>query len=131
LRAPSFEEDGWRLLDGEEHHRTAPKTFWIPDLELRKRLAVGDLAKLIFEITLNPERETAVERMWVIVRERIPGGYLGMLYNEPGAIAENDEFWFGTELPFEYRHIVDVSPPTKESPGLARAPAPVAWDRST
>jgi uncharacterized protein YegJ (DUF2314 family) len=130
MRAPNFEDDGWRLLDGEQHHREATKTFWIPDLELRKLLDVGDLAKLMFEITLNAEGETAVERMWVIIRERIPGGYIGMLDNEPG-IAENDQFWVGSELPFEYRHIIDVSPSDAKSVAMARAPAPIPWDRAT
>ncbi len=72
----------------------------------------------------------SVERMWVIVRERTPEGYIGMLDNEPDAIAQNDSFWIGVELPFEYRHIIGVGHANEKSLGLARAPAPIPWDRN-
>ncbi len=73
--------------------------------------------------------EISVERMWVAVRERIPGGYLGILDNEPDAISENGEFWLGAELPFEYRHIIDVTDATDEGKALAIAPPAIPWDR--
>jgi hypothetical protein len=123
MRAPSFEDDCWRLLDGEQHHREAPKTFEIPDLALRKILGGGDFAKLMFEIMVGPDERTAVERMWVIIREQIPGGYIGMLDNKPD-IAENDRFWVGSELPFEYRHIIAVDHGGEKSLAMARAPPP-------
>jgi hypothetical protein len=130
MRAPSFESDGWQLLDGEQRHRESPKTFEIPDLALRKILDVGDFAKLMFEMMVGPEGKTAVARMWVIIREQIPGGYIGMLDNEPGAIAKNDRFWAGSELPFEYRHIIAVDHGDEKSVAIARAPVPIPWDRS-
>jgi hypothetical protein len=125
---PSFEMDGWRLMDGEQLHRNAPKTFEIPDLALREILQAGDLVKLVFEIDLD---KPAVERMWVVIREKISGGYVGMLVNEPASIGKNDWLWDGTELPFEYRHIVDVVPSNEESRTTALAPVPIPWDRST
>jgi hypothetical protein len=67
----------------------------------------------------------------VIIREQIPGGYVGMLVNQPDAIAENDRFWVGSELPFDYRHIIAVSHGNKESIAAAMAPAPIPWNRST
>ncbi|TWB07020.1 hypothetical protein [Bradyrhizobium stylosanthis] len=130
MRAPDLHRDGWRLNDGEERHREAPATFQIPDLALRKMLRVGDYAKLIFEITVEGDEHPAVERMWVIIREHTPDGYVGMLANQPHSIAENDEFWHGTELPFEYRHIIAVQPGDAESVAAAKAPAPIPWDRS-
>ncbi len=36
--------------------------------------------------------------MWVIIREVVDAGYVGMLNNEPTTIDENSEFWLGTEL---------------------------------
>jgi hypothetical protein len=46
--------------------------------------------------------------MWVIVRERVPGGYMGVLDNDPTSIEENDELWSGIELPFAARHIINI-----------------------
>jgi hypothetical protein len=131
MRAPDFVRDGWCLEDGEELHREAPATFFIPDLALRRLLQPGDLAKLIFKIAVEGDEHGAVERMWVIVRECMPGGYVGMLDNEPGSIAKNDEFWRGTELPFEYRHNIAVSRADEAAIALAKAPVPIPWDRSS
>ena len=130
MRAPDLEKDGWRLEDGEEYHRAAPDTFFIPDLALRKILQPGDFAKLIFEIAVEGEEYPSVERMWVIVRERTPGGYIGMLDNEPDSISENNSFWLGTEVPFEYRHIISVEHGNAESIAVAKAPVPIPRDRS-
>ena len=130
MRTPDLHRDGWRLDDGEQRHREAHATFQIPDLAVRKLLRVGDYAKLIFEMTVEADEYPAVERMWVIIRERTPDGYVGMLDNEPNSIAENDQFWLGTELPFEYRHIISVRPGSEESVAAAKAPVPIPWDRS-
>lgn len=129
VRAPDFQKDGWSLEDGEGRHRAAPDTFQIPDLRIRRVLQPGDFAKLIFEIATDDDEATSVERMWVIVRERISGGYMGMLNNQPSTIAENNDLWMGTELPFEYRHIIDVSHGNAQSAALASAPVPIPWDR--
>jgi hypothetical protein len=78
MREPDIEVDGWCLDDGEAYHAEAPDTFWIPGRESRESLEPGDLAKLIFRFNVDDAEETvAVERMWVLVRERVPGGYLG------------------------------------------------------
>jgi uncharacterized protein YegJ (DUF2314 family) len=131
MRAPSFVRDRWCLEDGEQRHRDAPATFSIPDLALRKILQPGDLAKLIFRIAVEGDEHDAVERMWVIIRERVPGGYIGMLDNDPDSIAKNDRFWSGTELPFEYRHIIAMRHADETTIALAKAPVPISWDRSS
>ena len=101
MREPDFELDGWCLDDGEEYQRASPDTFWIPDSHEREGLQPGDHAKLIFRISADDENEpVAVERMWVLVRERIDGGCLGVLNNDPYAVAQNDGLWSGVELPF-------------------------------
>jgi hypothetical protein len=128
LRTPDFERDGWCLEDGEEYHRAAPQTFEIPSLDIRSILRPGDLAKLIFKIAVEGD-EPSFERMWVIVRERVPYGYLGVLDNDPSAIAENNEFWSGTELPFEYRHIIDAVPRDAKTIAIAIAPPRTPWRR--
>jgi len=131
MRGPDFERDGWCLEDGEERHRAAPASFHVPDLAVRKLLQPGDLAKLIFKIAVEGDEYGAVERMWVIVRERTATGYVGMLDNEPNSISENGQFWRGTELPFEYRHIIAVADADEASIALARAPVQIPWDRSS
>ncbi|KRA71710.1 hypothetical protein ASD89_12180 [Caulobacter sp. Root656] len=99
-------------------------------MAVRQILQPGDFAKLIFRIAVDSAEEPeAFERMWVIVRERTPGGYLGMLDNEPSAIQQNKEFWEGSELPFEPRHIIAVQQANAESRRLASRPAPIPWAR--
>ncbi len=128
MRTPDIFSDGWCLEDGEEYHRAAPLTFLIPSLELRQNLQPGDLAKLIFRISVaDGENTEAVERMWVIVTERVSTGYIGILDNMPSAIEENDSFWCGTELPFEPRHIIAVDHGNAASQEAARRAAPIPW----
>jgi hypothetical protein len=131
LREPDFERDGWRLEDGEARARKSPKTFQIPPRWVREALEPGDFAQLIFRIAVDDEDQSEeFERMWVIVRERVRGGYMRLLNNEPASIEENDLFWLGTELPFEPQHVIDVREGNEESAGLARSPAPIPWLRN-
>jgi len=128
MRLPDMEMDGWCLDDGEERHRNAPSTFEIPDLEVRQILKPGDFAQLIFRIAIDDEEDPeSVERMWVIVRARVDGGYLGTLNNKPATIPENDQLWVGTELPFEPRHIISARHGNEESVAIANKPAPIPW----
>jgi hypothetical protein len=130
MRAPDLERDGWCLEDGEQYHRDAPGTFPIPDLAVRKILRPGDFAKLIFRIAVEGQEHDCIERMWVIVRARTPDGYIGMLDNEPDSISENEQLWVGTELLFDFRHIIAVEHGTPESRAAAWAPPPIPWHRS-
>jgi hypothetical protein len=108
VREPDFHVDGWSLDDGEEYHDRCPSSFSIPSKACRDALEPGGLVKLIFRIAVdNPDDPVSVERMWVIVRERTANGYLGVLDNDPDAIAENDRLWHGIELPFAARHVID------------------------
>lgn len=68
--------------------------------------------------------------MWVIVRECVSGGYIGILDNDPTAISENGEFWSGAELPFEYRHIINIDQGNEKSKALAEALPPIPWPRA-
>ncbi len=130
MRDPDFEVDGWELDNGEEYHRDAPSTFWIPDRSARETLKPGDYAKLIFRFAVDSEEfPVAVERMWVVVRERLNNQYFGLLDNEPDAIEENDEFWLGTEVPFRAEHVIDILPADKDSIDLAAGPPRRAWPR--
>lgn len=128
MRQPDMDIDGWCLDDGEACHEAAPDTFWIPDRVSREGLQPGDLAKLIFRISVDdPEEPIAVERMWVLVRERVPGGYLGILDNDPDSIAENDEFWSGIELPFAAQHVINIDTRDENTISLARQEPKRRW----
>ena len=130
MREPSWEVDGWELDDGEQCHAEFPDTFWIPKRQHREALYPGDYAKLIFRISLDDENDpVSVERMWVLVRERTPSGYLGVLRNEPDALEENDDLWLDTELPFRPEHIIDIQSADEESVDLAKQPPRRAWPR--
>ena len=131
MRQPDFDSEGWALRSGVEAHESAPDTFWIPDEATRAGLNVGDLAKLIFEISVdNPDAPVSVERMWVIVREvRGDGGYFGLLDNEPDSIAANDEFWVGTEIPFGPEHVINFMPADEKSIELAKGEPLRRWPR--
>ena len=128
MREPDFQTDGWCLEDGEAYHAKAPETFWIPERRRRESLQPGDLAKVIFRISVDKAPENvAIERMWVLVRERTSNGYLGMLDNEPNAIAENDEFWLGTELPFSANHVIDIEEKDAKTIALAKEEPRRRW----
>jgi uncharacterized protein YegJ (DUF2314 family) len=130
MHEPDFEIDGWCLEDGEAYHAEAPDTFWIPERHRREGLEAGDLAKLIFRISVDNEDENvSVERMWVLVRKRTPNGYLGVLDNEPDAIAKNDEFWLGTELPFSAKHVIDIGERDENTIMLALEEPRTRWPR--
>ena len=131
MKEPDFEIDGWCLEDAEARHQEAPDSFWLPEEEKRKALQPGDLAKLVFRISVdNDENPVAVERMWVLVRERTGSHYFGILDNDPYAIEENDEFWSGTEVPFSARHVIDIDPADETTRSRAAALPRRAWPRA-
>ncbi|AZO68186.1 MAG: DUF2314 domain-containing protein [Mesorhizobium sp.] len=131
MREPDFQLDGWCLDDGEEYRQASPDTFWIPDSHEREGLQPGDHAKLIFRISVDDENEpVAVERMWVLVRERIDGAYLGVLNNDPYAVAQNDELWSGIELPFSARHVIDIRERGEETIALAAQTPKKRWPQT-
>ncbi len=131
MREPVSDIDGWCLEDGEELHRQAPTTFWLPSQEERGGLQPGDYAKLVFRIGFgDPEPPVSVERMWVIVRERVPKGYLGILDNNPDGIEENEELWRGIELPFAPRHVINIQPKTESSLAIIAREPKRRWAKS-
>ncbi|QVM84535.1 hypothetical protein [Novosphingobium decolorationis] len=128
MREPDLQVDGWCLDDGEVYHAAAPDTFWIPSLGERENLAPGDLVKLIFRIQVDcPDEPVAVERMWVLVRARYDGGFLGLLDNDPSSIRENDTFWSGIELPFQPCHVIDIDKGDAKTRALAQSTPRRRW----
>lgn len=130
IRLASEAVDGFELESGEDRQAEAPETFWLPPLSERQTLQPGMLAKLIFRISVdNIEDPNPVERMWVIVREKLGEIYMGVLDNEPDCIAENDEFWLGTELPFRAEHVINIETASDESLASLLEPPRRRWAR--
>ena len=102
-------DDGWELDDGEALHSEAPDTFYIPPVEVRQSLSVGQIVKLVFRISLNDEDGTQtqeVERMWVIVQQGlVDGQYVGELNNDPYC---TKEIQAGMAVVFEPRHVIQI-----------------------
>lgn len=94
----------YTLDDGEEIHREAPETFWIPNAAERGSLQPGQIVKLVFRIELDDD-EVHVERMWVQVKERNAAGYVGELDNDPYCTTE---LRAGAVVLFEPRHVIDI-----------------------
>lgn len=84
-RDPSRPVD-FKLGNGEDLNREAPRTFFIPPRAERETLQSGDLAKLLFEVVEPEEGMPTAERMWVQVLERHDDGYVGTLGNQPTVI---------------------------------------------
>ena len=99
----------WDLDDGEELHREAPATFWMPAEQRRQSLVKGDLVKLIFQMTVRDRatgKETLeAERMWVIVEGRDGDRYHGILDNDPYCTRD---LVSGAAVMFEPRHVIQI-----------------------
>lgn len=96
----------FRLGNGEELNRQAPRSFFIPPRAEREGLQAGDVVKLLFEV-VAPEMEglPAAERMWVRVLERDEDGYVGALDNDPRVITTIEA---GSRIRFHPEHVIMV-----------------------
>lgn len=91
------------LGDGEELHRSAPDTFWIPSAEERATLQPGQTVKLAFhQRWLSP---SCAERMWVTIVRRDAGGYVGRLANEPESITA---LQLGDVVRFTMKNVIKI-----------------------
>ena len=127
MRFPSVERDGWCLGDAEERHSQHPDTFWIPSHEARWGLYAGCGVKLMFHIE-SPDGG-GVERMWVVVTERLDSGeaYLGVLDNTPLAEEARGRLETGYEVPFEPRHVIDIDGPNDATMAIAKTGPARRW----
>ena len=93
----------YTLNSGVDRHKEAPDTFEIPPESERESLRPGDLAKLIFRISVGDE--VHVERMWVQVVQTKPEYYVGALDNDPCC---TDDIRHGMPVEFHADHIVQI-----------------------
>ena len=108
--------EGWQLISAEDRNAEYPTSFQIPNRKDRESLIPGDGAKLLFDLETRVRGQIVdrgVDRMWVIVKTRIQGGYLGVLDNDPG-IAENIRLREGDIIRFGPEHVSRISKPPRE-----------------
>ena len=116
VRMATFGADNWQLRSGEASHAASPQTFSIPSATERLRLTRGKAVKLIFEVEVeHPDGSLIIEaeRMWVIVRDVLPDGFIGILDNKPASFDPADDVYlrFGCEVPFAAEHVIDIADP--------------------
>ena len=96
----------WTLESAEERRQAAPGTFWIPTVEARRSLRVGQGVKLLFWIQSADEDLAQCERMWVVVTEVTKdgryGGVLESTPSTPGGLRKGTLVGFGPE------HVADI-----------------------
>ncbi len=119
MRLAELSTDYWQLLSAEEAHAKHPDTFWIPTRQDRENLVRGAAAKMLFEIEATDAKgkiQSGVERMWVIVSEKISDTYFGILDSQPASLKPSDGTYlcFGAEIPFKAEHVIDIQIPPKE-----------------
>jgi len=112
LHIATIAQDGWTLESGEKRHAQDPDTFEIPSRVKRESLSRGDAVQLLFDIETGDtdQVDRGVDRMWVIVKERADGLYIGVLDSDPG-IAEGLTLRPGTEVLFGPEHVIDIDRP--------------------
>ena len=116
VRFPTNEGHGWRLVSVEGRYADHPDTFQIPSHDQRSCLLPGDGAKLLFDIETSENGrviDRGVDRMWVIVRLRREGRYLGVLDSDPGT-ADGLVLHAGDEIVFGPEHVAAIDRPPRE-----------------
>lgn len=112
-RFATIEKDGWTLESAESRHARNPETFAIPGRAEREALAPGDGAQLIFDIETREAGQIidrGSDRLWVIVKKKLDGRYLGVLDSDPGA-AEGLTLRPGIEILFGPEHVIAIGRP--------------------
>ena len=135
MRFPTIKTDFWELRSAEASHLKNPESFWIPLLDERQNIQRGQLARLIFDIEVENEAgapEIVGERMWVMVSEALPDGFIGLLDNQPACCDVDSNFYlsFGAEIPFQVGDIIDIMNPEQEHADWHLSQTPErAWPR--
>jgi len=118
MRRATIDDHYWQLESGEARHLEYGDAFWIPDDGQRRQLKRGQAAKLLFQIEAERPHgvEITVERMWVIVAERVDEGYIGILDNQPASLEPGSHVYLteGAEIPFWPEHVIDLDEPPAE-----------------
>lgn len=110
----------WGLINGEERHKDAPRTFHIPPLSVRLGLPPGKAVKIGMEERFKTRNKFSGEKFWVrILGPGLRLRYLGMVTNDlvftkKHGLKDGDKIEFGAE------HILLAEEPPRHArpPGL-------------
>lgn len=98
-----FKRTKYTLGNGVKMHAESPETFWIPSDEVKAKLKVGDIVKLVF---IPSDRRSMPERLWVKITVAAPGGnFAGLVDNYPMLLEGVD---YGDTVAFRAEHIINV-----------------------
>lgn len=99
VRRPTLSEHGWELESAVARHNAWPDTFAIPSTADLKQLRHGMGVQLLFSFLDEGDRQT--ERMWVVIRERLVDGFVGVIDSEPvssdAGVRRGEDVWFRPE----------------------------------
>ena len=95
----------WHLENAFEIQKESPYTFYLPPQTSIDKLEKGDLVKLIFKFYSDAPKAPNAERMWVIIKEKNKGKFIGELNNQPFFI---NDIKVGDIIEFENKHIIQI-----------------------
>ena len=96
----------WHLSNADELATENKYTFYKPSEKVIRKVAVGEVVKLIFRFESENPDAPAAERMWVLVDEiGAQGSFKGRLNNEPRHIAD---LKLDDPVEFESCHIINT-----------------------
>jgi len=106
----------WSLEDADVIAAKSPYTFYKPTREIIRKVAAGEVVKLIFRFASEDPEAPAAERMWVLVEEVLPGGgFKGKLNNEPMYITD---LKLDDPVEFEACHIINTEHDDEDNDSL-------------
>ena len=113
MRLPNLADHYWQLESAEARAAKWPDSFTLPPRSVREALKPGTPVQLLFEIeTELPDGSLRrdVERMWVIVAEKVGALYIGRLDNMPDSVEHDAHVYLseGAEVPFGPEHVIAV-----------------------
>jgi hypothetical protein len=96
----------WHLENADEIAAQHRYTFYKPSIDVIRKVAVGEVVKLIFQFESTDPEAPRAERMWVIVDEIQPNGlFRGRLDNDPRYITD---LRTGDLVEFRSCHIINT-----------------------
>jgi hypothetical protein len=98
----------WSLANADEMHARHPRSYFIPDMERRIALLVGECVRLEFHYGPDADREQHghAERMWVeVVEQRADGHAHDRLRNRPARLVGID---IGDLVPVEPENVIAI-----------------------